>query len=515
MISSVFEMRNQPYIKAKSLTRIVFIPDGIFYSISLILLVITAFTCKTHSQTTEFVSVYGNSTYNEGVATLQMNDSTFIVIGNSAGFTSNSAPYFAYIDRYGSLLRDVMITRPWLVMVTAASLNNDMVCLTGYAIQQGTYRNMFIKTDIQGNVVVEKYWGNSGWSFARAMVISSEGKIYIAGETTDSVYGAKQASLSCLDTSGTVLWQKSFGGQDNDVFLAIDTGHSNSLIIAGYSQSYGAYGDSALYIINTDHDGNIRWETIEDYPGPDMATGIRPDLSGGYILCGQSSFWPSYGRESFILRMDSAGTVEWKNRLGSEDEAAFYSIVQMPDSTYRMAGFWTKGQHGFGKKDFFMQNADAGGWWSPFLPAQIFGGLEDDIAVNIIALNNKGYLLTGTTKSFGAGSTHIMIIKTDSTGAIGPNLGLQTGIRPISSSLKDDGLLLYPNPAKDRLFIRSISKDTEITAALTIRDISGRVVKSMNIKIPEDDVIILDISDLQKGIYLFCNGNNTIKFIRQ
>ncbi len=483
-------------------------------SLMLIILLIIA-SIRVASQSLEFVAVYGNSTYNEGVGTFQLDDSTYLIIGNSSGFSTNSAIYLAYIDQYGSLIKDLLIQKPFLIKVTSAAFKDNRIYLAGYATQQGTYRNMLLITDIHGNLMKEKYWGSGGWNFARALVISENGNIHVAGEATDTIYGVKQASLSCLDTSGVLQWQKSFGGQLDDVFLAIDTGHNNSLIMAGYSESYSIYGDSALYIINTDYNGNVNWEIVEDYAGPDIATGIRPDLSGGYILCGQSAFWVDYGLESFILRLDSSGGVEWKNRLGSEDEAAFYSIIQMPDSTYRMAGYWTKGQHGFGKRDFFMQNADPDGWWSQYLPAQIFGGDEDDIAVHLILTSEKGYIMTGTTKSFGSGSTHIMIIKTDSTGSIGPNIGLQTSIGSMPSSNKKDLYLLYPNPANDEIFIRSLNYNKQPLIDYKIRDISGRVLRSANMSVPENGIEKLNISDLPVGIYFFSADNQTIKFIRQ
>lgn len=458
-----------------------------------------------------FVGTYGNSAYNEGVKALVMNDSTYMIIGNTAGPSQTSTPYFALIDHQGALLRDWIIPQSQLVVVTSAQLFDSIIWITGYTYHQGIYDNMLMRMSTSGQLLTEVYWGNGGWNFPRAMLVTHQDTVYIAGEQTDTLFGAKRGVLWCLSGGGSVHWHSTYGGLGEDALLAIDTGHGQTLIMAGYTKSFGSYLDSALWILQTDRQGQVIWETVEDYPGSDMATGIRADIQGGYILCGQSEYWTDYGREAFIMYLDSAGTPQWKTRLGSEDEAAFYAIIQRPDSSYRMAGFYS-GAMSLGKKEFYMQNCQSNGWWGPLLGGFIHGGKDDDVAVDLIATPDGGYLVTGTTRSFGPGISHIMVMKSDSVGTVLTNLGHQTGINDHVHPNHD--FAVFPNPAKEAMKIKLQSGRAGMHQMVTIMSSSGLVVMQTDLRIPEDHTIHLNISHLAPGIYVIQLGNQHQKFIK-
>ncbi len=76
-----------------------------------------------------------------------------------------------------------------------------------------------------------------------------------------------------------------------------------------------------------------------------------------------------------------------------------------------------------------------------------------------------------------------------------------TGINEISSN----NITVYPNPVKDKLYIY-----TENNKTLTIYNQLGQAVKNTTIT---SDVI--DVSDLNKGIYFIQLNNNYIKFIKE
>jgi hypothetical protein len=482
--------------------RLLYFPGGFF----ILMLCINSIQAQ-HT----FVATYGNGAYNEGVATILMNDSTYMVIGNSSGHHTTSAPYFALIDHQGGLIRDWMLPRQKLLTVTAAAMHDSVLWMIGYAYNLGTYDNMLIRMTASGLVLTEVYWGHGGWNFPRALVVTHPDTAFIAGEKTDTLFGAKNAILICIDSLGIVQWEQQFGGADEDAFLAIDTTHNNTLIMAGYTKSIGQYADSALFVVHTDRQGDPLWQTIEDYSGPDMATGIRADLAGGYILCGQSSFWVDYGKEAFIMRLDTAGTPVWKTRLGSEDETAFYDIIQRPDHSYRMAGFYS-GTMSLGKKEFYMQNCQSNGWWGPLLGGFIHGGKDDDIARHITPTSDGGYLVTGTTRSFGPGISHIMVMKTDSAGTVLINLGHQTSIEKIG--VQTPTFSVFPNPVRDVLEVRFQSPPSGPNQTFTILDMSGRVLRRFPGTINQQHAVSIPVHSLSSGIYILQVGVHLQKFIK-
>jgi len=95
---------------------------------------------------------------------------------------------------------------------------------------------------------------------------------------------------------------------------------------------------------------------------------------------------------------------------GTKDNVA-YSMVQTNDGGYVMAG--STDSYGAGGLDVYVVKLDSLGklQWT-----KTIGGDKNDIAWSIIQTNDHGYAITGYTFSFGAGSDDVYIIKLDSVG---------------------------------------------------------------------------------------------------
>lgn len=467
-----------------------------------------------HAQQTVFSGSYGNSVYNEGIVTFQLADSTYLVAGNSMGFLSYAAPYIARIDRNGVLISDVMISRPWLINVKAGAMKDSLVYLTGITMQGGSYNYMFMCTDLHGNVLSESYWGGQGWNIAHDIVIDSDDRVFIVGEATDTIYGNMNAVLMCLDTSGVLLWSKEFGGAGHDAFYAVDTGHAQTLIMAGATTSQTTTGDSAFYIVNTDKSGNLNWTTIEDYPGMDIITDIHPDITGGYYMCGQTAYWQSSSDlESFLMRVDGNGNFMWISQLGADKESGFNAVIQLPDSTYRMAGY-NNGTFSSGKRDAFLQNADKNGLWSSFLSGLIIGGLEDDWANSVISTFDGGFLLTGTSKSFGPRQSSIYVVKTDSIAQSSSYSGHQTGIFSKPESFQTQSFKIFPNPVSDELTISTPPSALPFETKASIMDLSGRIINEAYLNFSQGTSVKINTAGMKSGLYLMRIEGVTIKFLK-
>ena len=465
-----------------------------------------------YSQQYVFSGSYGNSVYNEGIVTFQLADSTYLIIGNSMGFMSYAAPYFARIDQKGVLISDVMISRPWLINVKAGVMKDSLVYLTGITMQGGSYNFMFMCTDLHGTVKSESYWGGQGWNIAHDIVIDSDDRVFIAGEATDSIYGKNNAVLMCLDTSGVLLWSKEFGGPGYDAFYAVDTGHAQTLIMAGTTTSQSISGDSAFYIVNTDKSGNLLWETVVDYPGLDIIYDIHPDITGGYFMCGQTAYWQSNSDlDAFLMRVGENGNYMWISQLGADKESGFNAVIQLPDSTYRMAGH-NNGIFSSGKRDVFLTNADLNGLWSSYLLGLIIGGLEDDWANSVISTFDGGFLVTGTCKSFEQRLSSIYVIKTDSLAQSSFYGGHQTSIFSKPESITTESFRIFPNPVSDELTIRYSSEKLPFDAKAAIIDLSGRIIDEFFLNFSQDSSVKINTAGIRSGFYLLRIDGVTMRF---
>jgi hypothetical protein len=462
-------------------------------------------------QATHFVAILGNTMYNEGIATLVLNDSVYLVIGNSAGFQNNGAIWMGWIDNQGNLLKDKMISRYWGITASAVTSTDSTIHIAGHAYKEQRYQHMVLRINMRGEVLTECYWGGPGWRFLHGITVTSNQNIYVAGSTTDTLYGTTSGMVAALDSSGTLLWEKHFGGSHNDIFLTIDTGHAQTLIMGGITRSFSLTSDSALWIIKTNLGGDLIWEFIKEHTGPEQVTDLLASTSGGYIACGITFNNTINNNQAFLLYLDEFGTEQWFNpMLGGASENGYRHVIQLSDSTYRMAGYYA-GQYAAGGRDLFFINADNNGFWMPASGGIIKGGKNDDIAYHVATTPDNGFVITGTTRSYGPGISHIMVLKTDSIASNSPTLPHQTNIPNRTHESKNTALKAWPIPASDMLNIRlkettAFQRDVKVT----ITDLSGRTIVCEPVSHSPGDTITIPIAGISPGIYLLQIDNSKL-----
>jgi len=109
----------------------------------------------------------------------------------------------------------------------------------------------------------------------------------------------------------------------------------------------------------------------------------------------------------------SSSPATWVKLYGGalDDEAA--AIVQSGDGGYVIAG--STYSFGAGSADFWLIKVDSSGsmQWN-----QTYGGPESDVAVAMVQTSDGGYALAGETYSFGASDSDFWLVKVDSSGSI-------------------------------------------------------------------------------------------------
>jgi hypothetical protein len=134
---------------------------------------------------------------------------------------------------------------------------------------------------------------------------------------------------------------------------------------------------------------------------------------GGYVMSG--AIWTSddNGYDMTIMKVDAAGNHLWTKiyGVGTWNMEIAYGLTKTTDGGYLMCG----GTDGFTGSDDDMwiirtdENGDS--LWS-----KTFGGGSQEYAHAVIQTNDGGFLVTGSTNSFGAGSDDVYIVKTDENG---------------------------------------------------------------------------------------------------
>ncbi len=292
--------------------------------------------------------------------------------------------------RFTRLYKDSVITyTPYSVRQTS----DGGYIVAGYTGSSSDYDIFLIKTDADGYIQWAKTYGGTDYDLAYSVQQTSDGGYIVAGYTRSFGVGSSRPFLIKTDADGNVQWAKVYGG--GTIAYSVQQTSDGGYIVAGSN-----------LLIKTDANGDVQW--AKAYPGL-FALSVQQTSDGGYILAGYTGSSSDYN--ILLIKTDASGNVQWAKTYGGTGDDVAYSVQQTSDGGYIVAGYTRS--FGVGSYDIFLIKTDANGnlQW-----AKTYGGASWEYAYSVQQTSGGGYIVAGYTESFGAGSYDIFLIKTDANG---------------------------------------------------------------------------------------------------
>jgi PKD repeat protein/predicted secreted protein len=264
-----------------------------------------------------------------------------------------------------------------------------------------------MRTDEPGNEKWNKTYGGTGNDQARGLTIPDNNSILLTGWTNSFGAGQMDAWLIRTYANGTLNWSKTIGGPLDEKLRSISKTTDGGYILCGETNSRG-FGDSDGWLVKTDGNGNELWNRTFGGPGYDMFYTMNRTNDDGYAITGSTNSFGNGGNDTWLFRVDSNGNELWNRTFGGPFDDIGHRVKQGEDGGYIIAG-WTDSS-GTGNFDFWLLKTDTNG--SMIWNAKS-GGISDDKSRDIIETSDGNYAIIGYTTSHGAGKKDVWFIKLD------------------------------------------------------------------------------------------------------
>jgi predicted secreted protein len=269
-----------------------------------------------------------------------------------------------------------------------------------------------LKLDANGEMLWQKTYGGDGDDITASIQQTADGGYVTAGYTTSFGAGDFDAWVLKLDASGEIQWQKTYGGSSNDFARSIQQTADGGYIVAGFTYSFGA-GEDDVWVLKLDASGEIQWQKTYGGSNGEEAYSIQQTADGGYVVAGGTTSFGAGGLDVWVLKLNAKGEIQWQKTYGGSVDDFAYSIQQTADGGYVMAGSF-----GVCCYDAIVLKLDTNGeiQWQ-----KTYGGGSDDGVASIQQTEDGGYILTGATSYFFSinnDNSDVWVLKLDVNGII-------------------------------------------------------------------------------------------------
>jgi hypothetical protein len=270
--------------------------------------------------------------------------------------------------------------------------------------------------------------GNLQWSRnieGSSLVQTSDGGYAIAG----SDYG--NAKLFKIDSTGISQWNQTYidgkldVGGPRDQLPMVPTNDAGVVIAANSGTGFVYYAGGSntanffvSVLIKIDSSGRMPWYRTYNITGRDVLSlelrSVIQTQDGGYALAGSATMSSDYNTNFCIVKIGPKGDLQWTKNFGGSENDDANSAVQTSDGGYVLAG--TTRSFGTGRLSAWLVKIDALGnlEWN-----RTYGGGSDWFHANsVIQTSDGGLAFAGSKPASLGGGTEFWLVKTDMYGNI-------------------------------------------------------------------------------------------------
>ena len=248
-----------------------------------------------------------------------------------------------------------------------------------------------------------------GESSGRGLTIDDNNNIYITGKIYNTSKDAFDILITKYTNSGVQLWNETWGGNFDDIGYSIDSDSSNNLYIVGESNSFGN-GSSDIILLKYSSSGDLLWNRTSGGAQYDTGYGLITDHNNNIYTVGYYEPFGSFG-DAIVLKYNSTGDLQLNFTWGGLDTDVAYDIVLDSSENIYITGYTSS--FGAMTSDLFLAKFNSIGelQWN-----ETWGGSLPDDGYSLVVDSSDNILVVGNTQNYGAGGNDIILFKFNSSG---------------------------------------------------------------------------------------------------
>ncbi len=219
--------------------------------------------------------------------------------------------------------------------------------------------------------------------------------------------------LAKINAQGDTLWTRTYAHNHNQSADAVQLTADGGYIVAGRTDTGSA--THHIYLLKTNALGDELWARACGDSVTEYSTSVQQTSDGGYVVATTRSFAGPRMPDVYLIRTHAQGDTLWTRTYGGIGMERGFSALQTADGGYIIGG--TTHSFGAGATDFYLVKTDAQG---ETLWTRTYGGKEREDARSLTQAADGDYVITGYTESFGPRGLYVYLVKTNGELDVGP-----------------------------------------------------------------------------------------------
>lgn len=298
-------------------------------------------------------------------------------------------------------------------------------------------------------------------SVATDVVQAGNGDYFLVGHASND----SLLLLQRVNGNGQLVWANNFNANGSRGIAVAASADGGFVALAEYYYSPGNYKNVAIKLSAT---GTVEWTQL--LVNPHLPNGLRdivPTADGGFLLAGDTRD-AGLNFQNWLVKLNADGSIAWQKTYGT-----FFlqttQIIALSDGNFAIGG-------GHNGGDFAMAKVSASG---DLIWQKNYSKPLEQKAVDIIAANDGGFVMLGTTQNPAQAQLQIALLKTDADGteqwynALYPYASNQPLVLGLFNSFVQDNAGNFYVPLWDGFTTSELLKLNSTGNALWKRSMSG------------------------------------------